>query len=137
MAITLSAALLARGRPLPYLILSDRQTAGVGPVPDSATVEMAEFYVKPEWRHTGAGATGRPRLVHAAPGGWSLSVSPDNPRGLAFWRAVIPAGATTEPLSAPDAIMQLRFHPRRAERHITFILLWQGKPIRSLLLSLS
>lgn len=76
---------------------------------DSATVEMAEFYVKPEWRHTGLGQRAAHALFTQHPGGWSLSVSPDNPRGLAFWRAVIPAGATTEPLSAPDAIMQLRF----------------------------
>ena len=95
----------------PYLILSDRQTAGFALVRrlDSATVEMAEFYVKPEWRRTGLGQRAAHALFAQHPGGWSLSVSPDNPRGLAFWRAVRPAGATTEPLSAPDAIMQLRF----------------------------
>ncbi|HEB0101022.1 TPA: GNAT family N-acetyltransferase [Serratia marcescens] len=95
----------------PYLILSDRQTAGFALVRrlDSVTVEMAEFYIKPEWRRTGLGLRAARALFVQHPGGWSLSVSPDNPRGLAFWRAVIPAGATTEPLSAADAMMQLRF----------------------------
>ncbi|MCP1103890.1 GNAT family N-acetyltransferase [Serratia nevei] len=95
----------------PYLILSDRQTAGFALVRrlDSATVEMAEFYIKPEWRRTGMGQRAARALFAQHPGGWSLSVSPDNPRGLAFWRSVIPAGATTEPLSAPDAMILLRF----------------------------
>jgi predicted acetyltransferase len=41
----------------PYLMLSDRQTAGFALVRrlDSATVEMAEFYIKPEWRRNGLG----------------------------------------------------------------------------------
>ncbi|WP_148874048.1 GNAT family N-acetyltransferase [Serratia marcescens] len=95
----------------PYLILSDRQTAGFALVRrlDSATVEMAEFYIKPEWRRIGLGQRAARALFAQHPGGWSLAVSQDNPRGLAFWRSAIPAGATTEPLSAPDAMMRLRF----------------------------
>ncbi|HGM6702258.1 TPA: GNAT family N-acetyltransferase [Serratia marcescens] len=95
----------------PYLMLSDRQTAGFALVRrlDSATVEMAEFYIKPEWRHNGLGQRAARALFVQHPGGWSLSVSQDNPRGLAFWRSVIPAGTMTQPLSAPDAMMQLRF----------------------------
>ncbi len=95
----------------PYLMLSDRQTAGFALVRrlDSATVEMAEFYIKPEWRRNGMGQRAARALFARHPGGWSLSVSQDNPRGLAFWRTVVPAGVMTQPLSAPDAIMQLRF----------------------------
>ncbi|HGM5485540.1 TPA: GNAT family N-acetyltransferase [Serratia marcescens] len=96
----------------PYLMLSDRQTAGFALVRrlDSATVEMAEFYIKPEWRRNGMGQRAARALFARHPGGWSLSVSQDNPRGLAFWRSVIPAGAKTEPLSAHDALILLRFY---------------------------
>ncbi|OKB68266.1 GNAT family N-acetyltransferase [Serratia marcescens] len=95
----------------PYLILNDRQTAGFALVRrlDSASVEMAEFYIKPEWRRTGMGQQAARALFAQHPGGWSLSVSQDNSHGLAFWRSVIPAGATTEPLSAADAMMRLQF----------------------------
>ncbi|WP_253714420.1 hypothetical protein [Serratia marcescens] len=64
----------------PYLILSDRQTAGFALVRclDSATVEMAEFYVKPEWRRTGpptpcsrsTPAAGRCRSARRIRAGW-------------------------------------------------------------------
>ncbi|HAT4983991.1 TPA: GNAT family N-acetyltransferase [Serratia marcescens] len=96
----------------PYLILSDRQTAGFALVRrlDSATVEMAEFYIKPEWRRTGMGQRAARALFAQHPGGWLLSVSQDNPRGLAFWRSAIPIRATTEPRSAFDATILLRFY---------------------------
>ncbi|WGL93369.1 GNAT family N-acetyltransferase [Serratia marcescens] len=96
----------------PYLMLSDRQTAGFALVRrlDSATVEMAEFYIKPEWRRNGLGQQAAHALFAQHPGGWSLSVSQDNPRGLAFWRAAIPAGATTATLSSADAMTQLVFY---------------------------
>jgi len=96
----------------PYLILSDRQTAGFALVRrlDSASVEMAEFYIRPAWRRTGIGQQAARALFVQHPGGWSLSVGQDNPRGLAFWRAVIPTGATTAPLSSADAMTQLGFY---------------------------
>ncbi|HGH4788793.1 TPA: GNAT family N-acetyltransferase [Serratia marcescens] len=68
----------------PYLMLSDRQTAGFALVRriDSATVEMAEFYIKPEWRRNGMGqraaapcsrsilAVGRCRSARIIRAGW-------------------------------------------------------------------
>ncbi|EPK4540533.1 GNAT family N-acetyltransferase [Serratia marcescens] len=108
MAFSLEQATRAQ-RPLLAVMLSDclRELGADGDYP----------YLPLYWREVGRYPylilSDRQTAAHALftqhPGGWSLSVSPENPRGLAFWRAVIPAGATTEPLSAPDAIMQLRF----------------------------
>ncbi|BEM13977.1 hypothetical protein SM14VA7_18030 [Serratia marcescens] len=68
----------------PYLMLSDRQTAGFALVRrlDSATVEMAEFYIKPKWRRNGLPApcscsipaVGRCRSARIIRAGWRFGV---------------------------------------------------------------
>lgn len=95
----------------PYLILSDRQTAGFALVRrlDSASVEMAEFYIRPAWRRAGIGQQAARALFAHHPGDWMLSVRQDNPCGLAFWRAAIPADVSSEGVEGTNGMTQLRF----------------------------
>ncbi|MEZ4401432.1 MAG: GNAT family N-acetyltransferase [Kofleriaceae bacterium] len=68
---------------------------------------VEEFFVLPGARRRGQGAHAARALVAAHPGRWSLTVRPENPPALAFWRRVFPAArADLEP--GVDGIVRTR-----------------------------
>ena len=53
------------------------------------TMEMAEFYVLPEYRRTGAGIASARDLIARFAGPWSISQYQANAGSVVFWRRVI------------------------------------------------
>lgn len=54
---------------------------------------MAEFFVLRKWRRTGVGSAAAAAVLHRFPGGWDLTVLPENTGARAFWRRVIEANS--------------------------------------------
>jgi predicted acetyltransferase len=51
---------------------------------------VEEFFVIAGARKRGVGAAAARRLFATHPGPWTLTVRPENPGGLAFWRRIAP-----------------------------------------------
>ena len=56
-------------------------------------MEVAEFYVRPEYRWQGIGKTAASQLWKQFPGSWKLEVIKENLDGVAFWRKCLEAYA--------------------------------------------
>ena len=69
----------------PYLIKMADQTAGFALVRREHTVEMAEFYVTPQYRRNRTGQSAVAQLLERHPGDWTISIDASNNTGQAFW----------------------------------------------------
>jgi len=76
-----------RGRH-PYLIDLDGVRIGFALVWTHAdgTHELAEFTIRPDWRHKGLGTDAAEMIFEALGGDWTLGVSREPPGALAFWQ---------------------------------------------------
>jgi predicted acetyltransferase len=75
----------------PFWLKADGEAAGFALVlraPDGRT-EMAEFYVRPEFRRRGVGLFGARAVIADFSGPWELSEYLANPGSIAFWRKVL------------------------------------------------
>jgi predicted acetyltransferase len=78
---------------LPYLIRVNGDDAGFALVrehPEQRFHEMAEFYVRPQYRRHRVGRHAARALFAGHPGWWHLQVLDDNAPAQAFWAAAIP-----------------------------------------------
>ena len=73
----------------------------------AACHHVEEFFVVAGARRRGARAPAPRRLFAARPGPWTLTVRPENPAGLAFWRAVAPDGEAQVDVGA-DGVARTR-----------------------------
>jgi predicted acetyltransferase len=75
----------------PFWIKSEDEIAGFALVRkrDDGAFEMAEFYVRPEYRRSGIGAGSARALFARFPGRWHLSEFKENTAAIAFWRRVL------------------------------------------------
>ncbi|HVV87994.1 MAG TPA: GNAT family N-acetyltransferase, partial [Kofleriaceae bacterium] len=73
----------------------------------SGVRHVEEFFVVGGARRRGLGARVARRLVALAPGAWTLTVRPENPRALAFWRAAFP-GAIEALEPGGDGVVRTR-----------------------------
>jgi len=77
----------------PFLFILGDDVAGFALVrhhSQSATFELAEFYVRPPFRHRGVGASAVNVLLARFNGKWQIGVDIANVRALAFWRKMLP-----------------------------------------------
>lgn len=75
---------------------------------DGGRRHVEDFFVIAGARRRGVGTTAAERLFALAPGPWTLTVRPENPRALVFWRAAVrDAVETLEP--GDDGITRTRF----------------------------
>ncbi len=56
---------------------------------DDATIQMSEFYIRPEWRRRGLGRAAVGEIWRRFPGSWELQVHPGNPAAAEFWARCI------------------------------------------------
>jgi predicted acetyltransferase len=69
---------------------------------------VEDFFIVAEVRRGGVGTRAARALFAARPGTWTLTVRPENPGGLAFWKRVLPhAEAVEEP--GDDGVTRTRF----------------------------
>jgi predicted acetyltransferase len=96
----------------PFSMKVDGNVAGFGLVRklEDGTTEMAEFYVCPEYRRTGAGLVFARDLLARFAGPWELSEYQANVGAIAFWRKVIGDRAFTE-----HTYISLNGNPRIAQ----------------------
>ncbi len=80
----------------PFLLCTENELAGfalcrfeVDPVSGREQMEMAEFFVKPEFRRTGVGREAAAWLWNLFPGRWIVRVLKSNKRAMPFWETVI------------------------------------------------
>jgi predicted acetyltransferase len=77
----------------PFVIMSGGRMAGfalVRRLNAGNEVEMAEFYVAPEFRRVGIGRAAAKALFAEFPGEWRISVLDSNAVGVLFWSQVVP-----------------------------------------------
>ena len=82
----------------PFWLKVDGAVAGFALVRklEDGTNEMAEFYIRPEFRRTGAGLAFARDVIARFAGAWELSEYQTNAGAVAFWRRVIAGRAFTE-----------------------------------------
>jgi predicted acetyltransferase len=82
----------------PFWLRVDGEAAGFALVRRMAEghTEMAEFYVRPEFRRRGVGLVAARAVIADFPGPWELSEYLANPGSVAFWRTVLEGRAFTE-----------------------------------------
>jgi len=69
--------------------------------------QVQEFFVSPAERRRGVGARALTQLCARHPGPWTLTVRPENPAALAFWRRVLGRAPTEE--RGGDGVLRRRF----------------------------
>lgn len=71
----------------PYLVEVDGAPAGFALVwnHDDGTHELAEFTVRPEFRHQGIGTQAALLVFESLGGAWTVGVSRHVPQAMAFW----------------------------------------------------
>jgi predicted acetyltransferase len=82
----------------PFWLKADGEVAGFALVLRVADghAEMAEFYVRREFRRSGIGLIGARAVIADFSGPWELSEYLANPGSIAFWRKVLEGRAFTE-----------------------------------------
>jgi predicted acetyltransferase len=86
----------------PYIIKNDERTAGFAlintwsPSGRGTDFSVAEFYILPRFRGTGAGKRAFARLLCSRPGIWELGVMSDNQAGKAFWESALATAGVSE-----------------------------------------
>ncbi len=96
-----------------FLFLDDAPSIPIGFAltrrDDDGRWHVEDFFVIAGVRRRGLGAVAARSLfaIHAGP--WTLTVRPENPRALAFWRAACPAAATEVLEPGADGIVRTRF----------------------------
>jgi predicted acetyltransferase len=93
----------------PFVITSGGRTAGfalVRRLNAGNEVEMAEFYVAPEFRRAGIGRAAAKALFARFPGKWRISVLGSNTTGALFWSQAVP---TRTPPETHDGTMLFSF----------------------------
>jgi predicted acetyltransferase len=82
----------------PFWLKADGEAAGFALVQRMAEghTEMAEFYVRPEFRRRGVGLIAARALIADFSGPWELSEYLANPGAIAFWHKVLEGRAFTE-----------------------------------------
>lgn len=75
----------------PFWLKADGEAAGFALVRRTAEgrTEMAEFYVRPEFRRRGVGLVGARAVIADFSGPWELSQYLANPGAITFWRKVL------------------------------------------------
>lgn len=77
----------------PYLLCGNGDTAGFAlinrwsPSGRGTDWSVAEFYVRPRYRHLGIGAAGFHEIVGRHPGIWEIAILAANEPALVFWQA--------------------------------------------------
>ena len=92
-----------------YLILDDESPLGFALVrrDDSERWHVEEFFVIHGARRRGIGIAAASALIALHPGPWTLTVRPENPTALLFWRRAAP-GADERVEIGTDAIRRTR-----------------------------
>jgi predicted acetyltransferase len=82
----------------PFWLKADGEAAGFALVQRLADghTEMAEFYVRPEFRRRGVGLVAARAIIAGFSGPWELSEYLANPGSIAFWHKVIEGRVFTE-----------------------------------------
>ncbi|HLK25142.1 MAG TPA: GNAT family N-acetyltransferase [Caulobacteraceae bacterium] len=97
----------------PILITQDGGVAGfalIRSADDGGGAEMAEFYVRPDARRSGAGLAAAVGLFKAHPGAWTLSILLDNGPARAFWpRAIAAAKGERVSIAEEERVVTYRF----------------------------
>jgi predicted acetyltransferase len=99
----------------PFWLKANGEAAGfalVRRMPEGHT-EMAEFYVRPEFRRRGVGLIGARTVIADSSGAWELSEYLANPGSIAFWRKVLEGRAFSE-----HEYISERGNPRIAQRFV-------------------
>ncbi|HTM19151.1 MAG TPA: GNAT family N-acetyltransferase [Kofleriaceae bacterium] len=88
---------------------SDRLPVGFAMISrdDAGCRHVEEFFVIAGARRQGLGARAAAALFAAGAGRWTLTVRPENPGGLAFWRRVVP-GADERVEPGDDGVARTR-----------------------------
>ncbi len=96
--IAISTPIGATSDRWPFWAKADGAVAGFALVRrmEDGTMEMAEFYTRPEFRRSGVGLVFARDLIARFAGAWELSEYQANPGAIAFWRRVIAGRAYTE-----------------------------------------
>lgn len=86
-----------------YFIKIDNKLAGFAMVcghcyvsDDTDTLFMAEFFVMKKYRKQGVGKEAASEVLKMHPGKWELTVHPNNPGALVFWKKTAEAVACGE-----------------------------------------
>jgi predicted acetyltransferase len=92
----------------PFWLRIDDRNAGFALVRrnvDLASMEMAEFFVIPEFRSRGIGLAAARRLIGRYPGNWRITQRENNAGAIAFWHRVL-AGFVPyeETITTTDAV---------------------------------
>ncbi|MEO7096631.1 MAG: GNAT family N-acetyltransferase [Polyangiales bacterium] len=74
---------------------------------DDGCTHVEEFFVLAGARRRGIGLEAAGRVLATRPGPWSLTVRPENPTGLAFWRRAL-SGADERQERGDDGIVRTR-----------------------------
>jgi predicted acetyltransferase len=75
----------------PFWAMAGDKNAGFALVrrQDDGCMEMAEFYIRPAHRRSGAGLSFARELLTSFPGTWVISEYRSNAAAVAFWRRVV------------------------------------------------
>lgn len=75
----------------PYVIKADDTPIGFALVWNhgDGTHELAEFTIKPAFRHKGIGTQAAHLVFNALGGDWTLGVATQSPGGMAFWQGCL------------------------------------------------
>jgi predicted acetyltransferase len=98
----------------PFHIVVDEEVAGFALIrrhSHSATFELAEFYVRPPFRHRGIGASAVMALLAQFAGEWQIGVELANSQALAFWRKVLPPPVAEESTTSGQRCLFRLFVP--------------------------
>jgi predicted acetyltransferase len=82
----------------PYLIRTDEAVAGFALIrlAKLGLWEVAEFYIKPEFRRMGIGELAALCIIQHHPGNWRISFNKHNYAGVRLWTTIAPKLATGE-----------------------------------------
>jgi len=105
------AAYRDRDRHAAFLLVDggDRRPLGFALIErdDDGCWHVEEFFVMVGERRRRLGADAARQVMATRPGPWSLTVRPENPGALAFWRAVLP-GADERAEPGDDGVTRTR-----------------------------
>jgi predicted acetyltransferase len=90
----------------PFWAMADGRRAGFGLVrrEEDGSFDMAEFYIRPDFRRGGIGLEFARSLLRKFPGKWIISEYSANVGAVAFWRRVIePYAFSEEPYIGEDS----------------------------------
>jgi len=74
------------------LVVDDDAPAGFAlATREDGTWHVDEFFILAGARRRGLGTVAAAALFASRPGRWTLTVRPENPSGLSFWRSVLPS----------------------------------------------